>query len=122
MRAICASSAEGKDLCDDKGQLSDLGILGNPLNADTEKSCIQALQGLAKCELAKMPTTLQNDLQTLESMGTGSNVHASTEEEAMKSKANFLAVAFRVEKKKLLNLASKWSGGLSGAQPGERNL
>jgi len=129
VRAMCSSASEWKGLCDGGGQLKNLDVLGNPPSSDTERKGLEVLKALAKCELDTLPTTLQADMQELASIRAGGPGAGSTRgfgastETAKKPQSEtaevvdpsgkyseqiFSALAFRIEKKKLLQLASKW--------------
>eukprot|EP00746_Dinoflagellata_sp_MGD_P127888 gnl/MRDRNA2_/MRDRNA2_62363_c0_seq1.p1 gnl/MRDRNA2_/MRDRNA2_62363_c0~~gnl/MRDRNA2_/MRDRNA2_62363_c0_seq1.p1 ORF type:complete len:637 (+),score=120.78 gnl/MRDRNA2_/MRDRNA2_62363_c0_seq1:134-2044(+) len=132
MRALCASSTEWKNLCSADGQLNNLEVLGTPLSAETERRGTEALKALAKCELDSLPTTLEDDLQAKAAESNGAIAKGDTKESSEANmvvdpsgsfrEANFAALAFRIEKKKLLQLASRWEnrGNLRVQDPSAR--
>ena len=92
---VLFSSPEEWDTLSAAGRLTSLDGLGAPLSAQTEKTVAAALLDIIRLELQQKTTSLADDLVTLQELRAATAPAAAYSDVA--------AVAFRVQKKKLLS-------------------
>ena len=109
LRALYASRAEWAELVGVTGTIGSLERLGAPLSGETEALVASALRSLAQLELASKPTRLEEDVALLQGLkgkvaaGTsGGGGCEACDPSGLYQDPVFSAVAFRIEKKKLL--------------------
>ena len=115
LRALYSSAEEWELLFPStrSGQVNfSLDTLGQPLSSATEKRVAAALKGLIAAELNSKPTTLDADIALLKSIVskaqsssiiTNGSSGSSTVGSGMFEDATISAIAFRIEKKRLLD-------------------
>ena len=96
---VLYSSSEEWDALGAAGRLASLDALGAPLSAQTEKMVTIALSDIVRLELQEKATSLEDDLAKLQQLRAAAAPVAPYSDVA--------AVAFRVQKKKLLSDALK---------------
>lgn len=116
LRALYSSAEEWELLFPStrSGQVNfSLDTLGQPLSSATEKRVAAALKGLIAAELNSKPTTLDADIALLKSIVSNaqsssiitnrSSGSSTTVGSGMFEDATISAIAFRIEKKRLLD-------------------
>ena len=108
LRALYSSAEEWELLFPSRsGQVNfSLDTLGQPLSSATEKRVAAALKGLIAAELNSKPTTLDADIALLKSIvsnAQSSSIIVTTVGSGMFEDATISAIAFRIEKKRLLD-------------------
>eukprot|EP01039_Chlorochromonas_danica_P004313 gene4313-4734_t len=109
LRGLYSSQEEWSKLWSNEKSLA---VLGDPLSQSTESAVEKALHLLVTQELTSKPTSLEEDLQALESLRNGSSNSKGFSEEKKSKKRNAVSdgtlpidlavLEFRTEKKKLL--------------------
>ena len=107
VRALYSSPAEWEQAFSSSLSSStyNLDRLGSPLSRETERKVEAALRSLLSAELAAKPTTLEEDVAELRLLQTQMKAPSGSDKVAasgMYEDSAIAAIAFRIEKKKLL--------------------
>ena len=116
LRALYSSADEWETLFPDRsGRLSgsgnfnfNLDFLGQPLSPSTEKRVATAMKKLIAAELSSKPTSVEADIALLQNtvrdaQSSSSSSSSSLSSSGMYDFATISAIAFRIEKKRLLD-------------------